>query len=138
MGWTIDYDEIGAARSILDPLRCSPSGECGEVKPDSPRAELRASQVDPSGETALRIDVDHGEASALPHPRDGELRGKRRLVGATLTLRDRDHQPRAIGFALAEVDVRGHLFGAAIRQVRVLMRLADHEGKACGRRFKLL
>jgi len=24
------------------------------------------------------------------------------------------------------------------RQVRVLMRPADHEGKACGRRFKLL
>src|SRR6516165_8010023 len=94
MGWTVDHDEIAVARPILDPLRGAPPGQRGEVEADGACAQPRAAQVDPSGETALRVDVEQCEPSALPGPCHGELRGERRLAGATLALCDRDHQPR--------------------------------------------
>src|SRR6266404_6439370 len=56
--------------------------------------EPRPPQIDPGGKTALRVDVEYCHPRSLPRPNDRQLSGERRLAGAALALRDRDHQAR--------------------------------------------
>src|ERR1700730_17379741 len=104
---TVDHDEIGAARLILDPLCGTPSGQCCKLEAYSLGTEPHPPQIDPRGEAALRIDVEESDPQTLSQPCDGELGCERRLAGAALALRDRDYQPRHRP-ALAEVDGRAY------------------------------
>src|SRR6185312_4168572 len=84
----IDKDDIVGAGLALDLGGDTPTGDRRDLD-GGVAAEPLPAQVEPGGKTALRIDVDDGDALTR-RPGQCEMRGERRLAGTALALRDGD------------------------------------------------
>src|SRR5713101_1678007 len=90
VGRAVDQHDLGVARALRDLAAGAPAGDRGEAEPGAGLAQPFFAPLIPMGQARLRVGVDERDDTPLVGPGDPEMRGKGRLAGAALALRNGD------------------------------------------------